>query len=719
MCFSGCGKTSFAQVLAGELRLDICMLNLTHDGMNDNTLAEYLRDAPFKSIIVLEDVDAIFVERGTTDEAKDRRKSGGVSFSGLLNAIDGVASQEGRIFFMTTNHIEKLDPALIRPGRCDVKVELKKASKVQMEMMFLRFYPEEAALAQQFASRLPSNELSMATLQGHFLKSGQTAQECISRIPDLLQSSRPKKVKSTSIYEHLNRVGLQAYAPVLESNGIETADDLTSSDLSVSNLVAMSLELKYDAPAMRMFEQILKACKSPHEGASLTFLSDVYALADISTLRESFLAAYPSLYETQHGEVAPFFRRLESHRQVDAAFALDELPPPPSLGSTRSLSTAFEVCDDESERRVDKLGREFCNILGANGKGLISMHNLRALLNMYPNRPEECVEGAKAFVQERSLDDELLRPITLYQFLKRAGVGNKIHEFTENNVTTVSDLLAVEGSDAPAKAKTLKRDYGLTSEEATDLAEILSETTSTRRALFNFGLHSRQRIIKTFLMFYHETQSSPSVKSDKVSRAISQNICEKSDNDSLSVETSSTWTYDSQALDDLAYAFGVKVTSLRGQSLVSLIEVLNHLKKYPRDPVKALNTVSEELLNPPYPEPPTPAPPAPKPTEWVYKWLKHGELMGPIDEDNEAPKVDGDGVPDEDGAKNEFEGEDLSEYAKSFIDAGLKTKSDLAAPPLLTDALLKDELGVSKLGHRRKIIRMQQKLHDDALLSTD
>jgi len=42
-----------------------------------------------------------------------------VSFSGLLNAIDGVRSQEGRILFMTTNHKENLDPALLRPGRAD------------------------------------------------------------------------------------------------------------------------------------------------------------------------------------------------------------------------------------------------------------------------------------------------------------------------------------------------------------------------------------------------------------------------------------------------------------------------------------------------------------------------------------------------------------------------------------------------------------------------
>ena len=42
-----------------------------------------------------------------------------MTFSGLLNAIDGVTSTEGRIVFMTTNYIDRLDPALIRPGRVD------------------------------------------------------------------------------------------------------------------------------------------------------------------------------------------------------------------------------------------------------------------------------------------------------------------------------------------------------------------------------------------------------------------------------------------------------------------------------------------------------------------------------------------------------------------------------------------------------------------------
>jgi chaperone BCS1 len=124
MILTGCGKTSFAQVLASELKLDICILNMSQKDLTDNSLAANLRDAPDKAIILLEDVDAIFVERTSASDKSGRNTNSGISFSGLLNAIDGVAAQEGRIFFMTTNHVEKLDPALIRPGRCDVKVRL-------------------------------------------------------------------------------------------------------------------------------------------------------------------------------------------------------------------------------------------------------------------------------------------------------------------------------------------------------------------------------------------------------------------------------------------------------------------------------------------------------------------------------------------------------------------------------------------------------------------
>ena len=63
-----------------------------------------------------------------------------ISFSGLLNAIDGVASHEGRILIMTTNYRERLDPALIRPGRVDVEIEFGFASKETIRRVFTELY---------------------------------------------------------------------------------------------------------------------------------------------------------------------------------------------------------------------------------------------------------------------------------------------------------------------------------------------------------------------------------------------------------------------------------------------------------------------------------------------------------------------------------------------------------------------------------------------------
>jgi len=83
----GSGKSSFVAALAGELGYDICMLNLSEAGLTDDRLAHALTHAPPQSLVLLEDIDAAFVER----DVKDRRESF-VTFSGLLNAIDGVAA---------------------------------------------------------------------------------------------------------------------------------------------------------------------------------------------------------------------------------------------------------------------------------------------------------------------------------------------------------------------------------------------------------------------------------------------------------------------------------------------------------------------------------------------------------------------------------------------------------------------------------------------------
>jgi len=105
------------------MKLNICHLNLSAASLDDDSLNRALNDSPTNSIILLEDIDAIFVGRESVGRGRGR-----VSFSGLLNALDGVRSQEGRILFMTTNHREKLDAALLRPGRADYHVLLDNSS---------------------------------------------------------------------------------------------------------------------------------------------------------------------------------------------------------------------------------------------------------------------------------------------------------------------------------------------------------------------------------------------------------------------------------------------------------------------------------------------------------------------------------------------------------------------------------------------------------------
>lgn len=164
----GTGKTSFVLAIASELKLGICTLNLSGGDLDDEKLNKCLENTPKNSIILLEDVDAVFVDRTSVNEEKNGRS---VTFSGLLNALDGVRSQEGRILFMSTNHIEKLDPALLRPGRADVHLKLDYASQDQIKRMFLRFYPDcDKALAEKFTENVPENKVSMAKLQGHFLR---------------------------------------------------------------------------------------------------------------------------------------------------------------------------------------------------------------------------------------------------------------------------------------------------------------------------------------------------------------------------------------------------------------------------------------------------------------------------------------------------------------------------------------------------------------------
>ncbi|KAK0059800.1 mitochondrial chaperone BCS1-like isoform X3 [Biomphalaria pfeifferi] len=159
--------------LAGAIDYSICVLNLSDKGMSDDRLTHLLTNAPEQSIILLEDIDAAFVSRDVTKENSIAYQGmGRLTLSGLLNALDGVASAEARILFMTTNYIERLDKALIRPGRVDLKEYVGHATDYQLQQMFRRFYPDEPeSRAQEFSQMVMSLEqpVSAAQVQGFFM----------------------------------------------------------------------------------------------------------------------------------------------------------------------------------------------------------------------------------------------------------------------------------------------------------------------------------------------------------------------------------------------------------------------------------------------------------------------------------------------------------------------------------------------------------------------
>eukprot|EP01006_Ploeotia_vitrea_P066686 TRINITY_DN95482_c0_g1_i1.p1 TRINITY_DN95482_c0_g1~~TRINITY_DN95482_c0_g1_i1.p1 ORF type:complete len:428 (-),score=70.32 TRINITY_DN95482_c0_g1_i1:149-1432(-) len=173
----GSGKTSMILALAGHFNKNVCLLQPNNRKMTDNGLASLLQQTPEGAFIVLEDVDSLF------DNHRETKMNGcELTFSGFLNALDGACTPEGHVFFLTSNHPERLDPALVRDGRVDLPVEVSHACPQQLEGLFSHFYPGEKEIAKQFAERLSGKHLAMSAVQNHFIKNRKaTPQQVLDR----------------------------------------------------------------------------------------------------------------------------------------------------------------------------------------------------------------------------------------------------------------------------------------------------------------------------------------------------------------------------------------------------------------------------------------------------------------------------------------------------------------------------------------------------------
>jgi mitochondrial chaperone BCS1 len=245
--------------------------------LTEEDLGQLFTSLPRRCVVLLEDIDTAGLIRTDTEdksssteksasaskdesfkvsdlakalkkanEATEEEKKKGISLSGLLNAIDGVASHEGRVLVMTTNKPEKLDDALIRPGRVDLQVAFGNATQSQINELFVRMYTSDKPnprattlnllqkpkanpltppatptkeftnripaacglperyleeIAEDFASRIPDDKFSPAEIQGFLLKRKKNPQKACAEIERWVESMVELKASKTKVLD--------------------------------------------------------------------------------------------------------------------------------------------------------------------------------------------------------------------------------------------------------------------------------------------------------------------------------------------------------------------------------------------------------------------------------------------------------------------------------------------------------------------------------------
>lgn len=272
----GTGKSSLSLALAGFFKMRIYIVSLSSLSSTEENLATLFAELPRRCVVLLEDIDSAGLTHNRDEDGggaqnghgrggggggggpmapkmglRGKERAGdaggfGLTLSGLLNILDGVASQEGRVLIMTTNHPEKLDKALTRPGRVDMTVEFGLADGGMIAAIFRAIFaplegdtattpapavrtatttttttaaagagtddPDEVlkrlaaektrrdetvakieVLAEAFAARIPEREFSPAELQGYLMKNKRDPEGAVAGAEEWIAEARKEK----------------------------------------------------------------------------------------------------------------------------------------------------------------------------------------------------------------------------------------------------------------------------------------------------------------------------------------------------------------------------------------------------------------------------------------------------------------------------------------------------------------------------------------------
>ena len=199
----GCGKTSMVKAIANQLNRHVISFNLRQIKSNQELLLLMNRPwivcqgfdrayRPEEVIYCLEDLDALsntLADRQvptdqsltqefwkTMDPKKVKSLISDVStldLQGFLNVLDGTIDTPGRVIIMTTNHLSKLDPAIMRPGRVNQVIEFRRITQDCLRQMLEAYF--RVSLSSEQIVRLPHERITPA----------QAEEICIENYQDL------------------------------------------------------------------------------------------------------------------------------------------------------------------------------------------------------------------------------------------------------------------------------------------------------------------------------------------------------------------------------------------------------------------------------------------------------------------------------------------------------------------------------------------------------
>jgi chaperone BCS1 len=175
----GTGKTTLVKSIANEYGFNVYNVNLKK--IDDDSLIYLLREVEFGSILLFEDIDSIY-------NGRENLLKTGTTFTGFLNALDGIVELDGVLVIITTNHIEKMDPALLRGGRMDIKIEIGHSSRPEIINYLMGFYPNFTGTF----DALKEGNLPMVDVQNSCMENKNLPQKALERINEILENQNRK-----------------------------------------------------------------------------------------------------------------------------------------------------------------------------------------------------------------------------------------------------------------------------------------------------------------------------------------------------------------------------------------------------------------------------------------------------------------------------------------------------------------------------------------------